>query len=270
MKIHADLRDVIPILLNGEVGCHSEWLEFARGLDKKYPAVLSEYYNSDKPLNPYVFFKEFSEFWDEGELVVVANGSCCVSNFQAMVVKKDQRIFGNSGCASMGYGLPAAVGACFNDLNKRVVCLEGDGSIQMNLQELQTAVHHNLNLKIVWVNNEGYHSIRQTQTNNFNGNFCGVSKDNGISFPSAEKIANAYGIKFFKVEKISDITEQSKKFLACEGVAIMEAVVDKTQFFAPKLSSKMMPDGKMMSPEIEDMYPFIDEQELKEIMSYGK
>ena len=270
MKIHADLREVMPILLEKTVGDHGDWLAHAVSLDKKYPACLPEYYNKNYPLNPYVFFKEFSHQWEEDELVVVTNGSCCVSNFQAMEIKKGQRVYGNSGCASMGYGLPASIGACFNDLNKRVICMEGDGSIQMNLQELQTAVHHNLNLKIVWVNNDGYHSIRQTQTNNFNANFCGVSPENGVSFPSAEKIATAYGIKFFKVDKVEGIKETISQFLQADGVAMLEAVVDKEQFFAPKLSSKMLPDGKMVSPQIEDMFPFIDEAEMAEIMNYGK
>ncbi len=270
MKIHADLRDVLPILSEKTVGDHSDWLNHAVELDKRFPACLKEYYVKDYPLNPYVFFTEFSKQWEENELVVVANGSCCVSNFQTMVIKKGQRVYANSGCASMGYGLPASIGACFNNLEKRVICLEGDGSIQMNLQELQTAVHHKLNLKILWVNNDGYHSIRQTQTNNFNANFCGVSGDNGVSFPDAGKIANAYGIKFFKVDKIEGMQETIKEFLNSEGVCMLEAVVDKEQFFAPKLSSKMLPDGKMVSPQIEDMFPFITDEEMAEIMNFGK
>lgn len=267
LKIHADLACVMPILVNTDVGDHKKWLEKARKINLDYPAVLPEYHN-DKTLNPYVFFKRFSSFWADDELVVCANGSCCVSNFQAMEVKKNQRIFANSGCASMGYGLPAAIGACFTNKSKRVVCLEGDGSIQMNLQELQTAVHHNLNLKIVWVNNDGYHSIRQTQTNNFKANFCGVSSDNGISFPSAQKIATAYGIKYFACATEQELNAVAEQFLSAEGVCILEAIVDKTQFFAPKLSSKIQPDGSIVTPEINDMYPFLPDGELEKIMEF--
>lgn len=148
--------------------------------------------------------------------------------------------------------------------------MEGDGSIQMNLQELQTAVYNKSNLKIVWVNNDGYHSIRQTQTNNFKANFCGVSDGNGISFPEAERIAYAYKIPFFKVDSIDNLDETIKEFLACDGNAILEAVVDKTQFFEPKLSSKIQPDGSIVTPQIEDMYPFLDADEFKEIIEFAK
>lgn len=269
LKIHADLKEILPLLKNEFVGDHSGWLNRARIIDKKYPATCPEYYNSDKPLNPYVFFKEFSSFWAEGETVVVTNGSCCVSNFQSLIVKNGQRIFGNSGCASMGYGLPASIGASAGLGGKRVICMEGDGSIQMNLQELQTAVYNKSNLKIVWVNNEGYHSIRQTQTNNFKANFCGVSDGNGLSFPEAERIAYAYKIPYFKVDSAQSLSKVIPEFLACEGNAILEAVVDKNQFFAPKLSSKIQPDGSIVTPPIEDMYPFLDEKEFKEIIDFA-
>lgn len=270
LKIHADLRELLPLLEDKKVGEHEEWLKHARALDKKYPACCEEYYKVNKPLNPYVFFKRFSSFWDKDETVVVTNGSCCVSNYQAMEVKPGQRIFGNSGCASMGYGLPAAIGAASAMNGRRVICMEGDGSIQMNIQELQTAVYNKSNLKIVWVNNDGYHSIRQTQTNNFKPNFCGFDKDSGVSFPSAEKIATAYGIDFFKVDSVENLDETVKEFLSSEGNAILEAVVDKEQFFEPKLSSKMMPDGSMVTPDISDMYPFLDKAEYEDVMNYGK
>ncbi len=270
LKIHADLKEFLPLVKDRTVGNHDAWVERARYIDKKYPAVRKEFYQNNKPLNPYVFFKRFSSFWDENEMVVVTNGSCCVSNFQALEVKKGQRIFGNSGCASMGYGLPAAIGASASLNGKRVICMEGDGSIQMNLQELQTAVYNKSNLKIVWVNNDGYHSIRQTQTNNFKANFCGVSDGNGISFPEAERIAYAYKIPFFKVDAIDNLDETIKAFLSCDGNAILEAVVDKTQFFEPKLSSKIQPDGSIVTPQIEDMYPFLDADEFKEIIEFAK
>ena len=166
----------------------------------------------------------------------------------------------------MGYGLPAAIGACIANGNRPTVCLEGDGSIQMNLQELQTVVHNKLNLKIFWLNNDGYHSIRQTQTNLFHSNFCGINAESGISFPSAEKIAHAYGIPYYRIDSVDAISSVLDAVLAQEGAALCEVLLDKRQFFAPKLSSKVYPDGTIVSPSLEDMYPFIPEEELKKDM----
>jgi acetolactate synthase-1/2/3 large subunit len=167
----------------------------------------------------------------------------------------------------MGYGLPASLGVAVERKGKRVICLEGDGSIQMNIQELQTIVHNKLNIKIIWINNNGYHSIRQTQTNLFSPPLCGVCGDNGVSFPDAGKIACAYGIPFRKIESISNIKEQIREALAIDGPVIIEAVVDPEQFFEPKLSSRRLTDGSMVSPALEDMFPFLSEEEMKNIIA---
>lgn len=267
MKIRADIRDVLKSLLSlpyEEKGQHEKWLAHARAMDKKYPAALPEYYEKKTPVNPYVFMYELSKLLPEGQITVTGNGSACVCSFQAMIVKTGQRLFTNSGSATMGYGVPAAIGAAFASGNKgNVVCLDGDGSVQMNLQELQTIVHHGLNIKLFWLNNDGYHSMRQTQTNLFGGRFSGVNKDSGISFPKAEKIAGAYDIPFFRIENTDTVSSIIEKVLAVKGPVLCEVVLDETQFFAPKLSSKVYPDGKIVSPSLEDMYPFLPEEELK-------
>jgi acetolactate synthase-1/2/3 large subunit len=167
----------------------------------------------------------------------------------------------------MGYGLPAALGVSIARRGGRVICLDGDGSIQMNLQELQTIVHNKLNIKIVWLNNNGYHSIRQTQMNLFKPPMCGVCSDNGISFPDAGKIAFAYGIPFVKADKLSELDERVREALSLDGPVILEAVLDPEQFFAPKLSSKKLPDGSMVSSPLEDMYPFLPDEEMARIRS---
>ena len=136
-------------------------------VNQKYPATLPEYYKNSGKLNPYVFINELSNVLEEDDTVVCGNGSACVITFQAAKIKQGQRFFTNSGCAAMGYGFPAAIGACVALKGKRVICIDGDGSFQMNLQELQTVVYNHLNIKIMYLNNNGYHSIRQTQTNLF-------------------------------------------------------------------------------------------------------
>ncbi len=268
MPIHADVKDVIEKLLESKFenknGEHKKWLEWCKSVNEKYPACLPRYYEKNNPMNPYTFIDTLFKVLPENEPVICGNGSACVITFQAANVKKGQRLFTNSGCASMGYGFPAAIGVAVNLDGKRVVCIDGDGSFQMNLQELQTVVHNNLNLKIIILNNNGYHSIRQTQKNIFSPHpLIGVSKENGISFPECEKLAECYGLKYVKIDDILSADEKIREFLNFDGPAICEAVVDPTQNFEPKLSSKVMPDGKIMSPQLDDMFPFLSREEYE-------
>lgn len=268
LPIHADLGDFLPglhqqLVQSGQKSGNIEWLVWCRNINQKYPAVLSNYYSTNSPVNPYVFMDKLSHYLEEGDVTVAGNGSACVCSFQAMVVKKNQRLFTNSGCASMGYGLPAALGAAVALKGRRVICLDGDGSIQMNLQELQTIIHNRLNIKIFWLNNDGYHSIRQTQTNIFNSRFCGVSDASGISFPSAEKIAIAYGFEFVKIDSLDTIDDTLEYVLQSDQPLLCEVVLDPAQGFEPKLSSRALPDGTMISPSLEDMFPFLPDDEMQ-------
>lgn len=268
LPIHADVKDVLQSLLDsgyaGRKEEHEKWLRWCRKTDARYPAVLADYYQRKSPVNPYVFMRRLFEALDENETVVTGNGSACVVSFQAAVIKKGTRLFTNSGCAAMGYGIPAALGVSFAKKGERVVCIDGDGSIQMNLQELQTIVYHHANIKIFVLNNDGYHSIRQTQSNFFHGALAGVDKENGISFPDMKKIAYAYGISYTCISDADRIGDIVKKVLDAEGAVICEVMIDKTQFFAPKFSSEAMPDGSIVSPAIDDMAPFLPREEYLE------
>ncbi len=267
-RIHADVGDVlrsIVELLDTPITGHEKWLSWCRGVNAKYPAVLPAYRECKSPVNPYVFIDAFSREAAEDETVVCGNGSACVVTFQTMRIRKGQRLFTNSGCAAMGYGFPAAIGCCIALHGRRVVCIDGDGSFQMNLQELQTVAHHRLNLKIIILNNNGYHSIRQTQTNLFAPPLVGVSADNGISFPNLEKIACAYGIRYRRIDDADAISRTLREMFAEEGPALCEVVVDEKQNFAPKLSSKILPDGSIVSPEIDDMFPFLPREEYEQV-----
>ncbi len=265
MPVHANLKDVLLEIINfGErdFGDHCDWLNWCRDINSLYPADLPQYYGTYK-LNPYVFIKKFTSLLYKDDAVICGNGSACVITFQTAVIKQGQRIFTNSGCAAMGYGFPAAVGACIARNNERTVCIDGDGSFMMNIQELQTVRYNNLNIKIVILNNNGYHSIRQTQSNLFNPPLVGVCDGNGISFPDFEKIAYAFDISYIKVQSESDIKLITDKVLSAEGPIICEVVVDEKQNFAPKLSSRKLEDGTMISPEIDDMYPFLSREEYE-------
>jgi len=270
MPIYADVKDVIKSMnsrLKGKLDNHKKWVDWGKGVNRRFPVCLDRYYEKASPINPYVFLKELFCRLENDDAIIVSNGSACICTFQAAFLKEGQRLFGNSGCASMGYGLPAALGVAVERKGKRVICLEGDGSIQMNMQELQTVVHNKLNIKIFWLSNDGYHSIRQTQTNLFSPPMCGVCADNGVSFPEAERIAYAYRIPFVKLASVTDLKQRIGESLAIDGPVIIEAVLDPEQFFEPKLSAKRLPDGSMISPPLEDMFPFLSEEEMNSIVS---
>jgi acetolactate synthase-1/2/3 large subunit len=270
LPIWANAQDVIASLLVNDLSvCHSpvhkEWLDWCRAVNAKYPVALPAYYEKKAPLNPYVFIDKFFKRLQDDDVVVCGNGSACVITFQAAAIKQQQRLFTNSGCAAMGYGFPAAIGCCFARNGERVICIDGDGSFQMNLQELQTVVHHGLNLKIIYLNNSGYHSIRQTQNNLFPPPLVGVSAESGVSFPCAEKLAYAYDIPFMRVSSIDDMPNLHNFIAGCSP-AFCEIMIDPAQNFEPKLSSKVLPDGKIVSPSLEDMFPFLDRDEFLQNM----
>lgn len=266
LPVHADVKDVMKSLSRAVYQpnpAHRDWIRWCKAIDAKYPAAKESYFAVSKPMNPYAFFDRFFDVLMPGDTIVCGNGAACVMTFQACKMKERQRLFTNSGCAAMGYGFPAAIGAAVARKGERVICVDGDGSFQMNLQELQTVKYNGLNLKIIYLNNNGYHSIRQTQTNLFQPPMVGVCDGNGLSFPEAERIAYAYQIPFFRIDDLEKTEEVLGKVLKEEGPVICEVVVDEKQNFEPKLSSKVLPDGKIVSPELDDMYPFLEREEYE-------
>ena len=272
MPIHADAKDFLTVLEqrlgDGVLFAENGWQEDCRGWKKNYPVVLPKHYEWKGLANPYAFVKKLSDRLPEGYTTVVGNGTACVVGSHGYTIKKGQRFIINSAVASMGYDLPAAVGVCVSLDKQEIVCLTGDGSIQMNLQELQTILTNKLPIKICVINNDGYHSIRQTQTNLF-GNHTKVGigpESNDLSFPSLEKLAWAYGYPYASCKSNDEIDAALDKAFSTEGAFIVETFVDPTQFFEPKSSTKRLPDGTLVSPPLEDLAPFLDREELKSIM----
>lgn len=265
--IHADLRDVLEDINKSDYQRnkeHQEWVDWCRNLDKKYPATLPEYYNDDNGLNPYVFMTEFFKELNEDESIVCGNGSACVVTFQAAMIKRKQRLYTNSGCAAMGYGFPAAVGACVARPEKRIICIDGDGSFMMNIQELQTVVFNKLNMKIFLLNNNGYHSIRQTQTNLFKGQpYVGIGGGYGLSIPDFSKVIPAFDIPYYMIDSLENIHDKMNEVLNTDGPVFCEVFVDWHQDFAPKSSSKVLPNGKIVSAAVDDMAPFLEREEYE-------
>lgn len=266
--ICADVKNVIEELNKVDflrTKSHDNWLLWCRKIKEKYPVVLKEYYNPGKKINPYVFTKILYDNLENTDTIVCSNGSSCVVPIQVSEIKQGQRLFCNSGCAAMGYGLPAALGAAVALDGKRVICLEGDGSIMMNLQELPTVKLYDLNMKIFIYNNNGYHSIRQTQRNNFGEPLVGVNKESGVAIPDFQKLAMAFDIPYFSLSKEEDANEIISDVLKEEGVAICEVFVDEEQNFAPKSSAKVLEDGSIVSPSIDEMAPFLPAEEYEAV-----
>lgn len=271
--IHADLREffaaaeTIATPASDNPEARAAFLRRCRERSAKYPVVLPEYWSDEGPINPYVFGKVLFDELKEGDIVVSGDGTACVTIFQAAQLKPGQRLYTNSGCASMGYDLPGAIGAYYGAGGKRIICLAGDGSIMMNLQELQTIAGHDLPIKLFVLNNDGYHSIRQSQQNHFPDNIVGCGPDSGLTFPEFDRLAAGFGIASSKVARDADLASAIRAALDSNGPHLCEVMIDKRQEFAPKLSSRRLEDGTMISPPLEDLSPFLATEELAEAMA---
>jgi len=243
---------------------HKLWLERARQWKTQYPVVQPEQRVPGPPLNPYDFIDRLFALLGNDDAVVCGNATACIVPYQAGRLKMGQRLISNSGSASMGYDLPAAIGVAVAR-NARTICLAGDGSLQMNVQELQTIVGYNLPVKIFVLNNGGYLSIRQTQTGFFEGRKIGESADSGVTFPRMAKVAAAYGIPAFSIDKVADL-EIVQRELDSPGPALFDVFLDQAQGFEPRLRSRILPNGQILTPNLEDMYPFLSQEELSSNM----
>ncbi|OIQ88012.1 acetolactate synthase large subunit [mine drainage metagenome] len=266
MPIQADLKDLIPALAAapypGPTADHSNWLDWSKERMRRYPIVRPEYWDNPR-INPYCFMHTLFEQLEEDQIVVTGNGSACVVSFQAAEIKRGQRLWTNSGCATMGYDLPASIGAHKASGGKSIVCLAGDGSIMMNLQELQTIVGNGLPIKIFILNNSGYVSIFQTHRNFFNGVEVGGGPKSGVNFPDFGKLSLAFGFPYQRAETHADLVSAIRQTLTQSGPAVCEIVIDENQIFSPKLGAKQLPDGRIVSPPLEDLSPFLPREELE-------
>jgi acetolactate synthase-1/2/3 large subunit len=243
-----------------ETGRHSEWLAWCRDRVATYPAVLPRQRTAAKGINPYYFVETLFQESAQDDVFVCGDATACIVPFQVAQIRKGQRVFSNSGAASMGYDLPAAIGAAVAREGKRVFCLAGDGSLMMNIQELQTVAFNKLPIFIFLLNNGGYLSIRSTQSNFF-GLLVGESAESGVSFPDGVAVGKAFGIESVRIEG-EGFREQLRQALTRPGPLLCEVMLDRTQPFEPKLSSKRLPDGRMVTAPLEDMAPFLDREEF--------
>ena len=261
MKLNYDLKDFLTILNKKNYSFdsehHKKYLSWSKDLLKRFPVFDASKISKNK-VNPYHFVNELFNNLNDNQVVVTSDGTAVVTTFQGAVLKPGQRLFSNSGSASMGFGLPASIGACIANNLKKTICIEGDGSIQMNIQELASVRYHNLPLKIFVLSNEGYHSIRQTQNKYFPDNITGCGPESGLMFPDFKNIAKAYDLDYEIINNKQSLTSKLKEVLRSKNPIVCEIILDKDQEFEPKASSKMYEDGTMKSAPLYDLYPFLD------------
>ena len=271
LKVNGDIKNFFNELYkklspqNIQKNKWSEWISFNKSMLKKYPPTLPCQKIKNDYINPYYFVDKLFKKLKEGQIIVCADGTACVVTFQAALIKRNQRMFHNSGCASMGYEIPAAIGA-YNSKKKEIICIAGDGSIMMNIQELVIIGAKQLPIKIFLLNNEGYHSIRQTQQNYFPKNKVGCGVESGLPFPNFKEISKGFLINYALSEDENSLENEIMKTLNNKGPVIHEIKLNLKQSFEPKLSSRKLDDGTMTTSELEDMAPFLPTKELEQII----
>ena len=270
-SIHSDVKLFLQELLrqinhNGfNREKYADWLTWCKARLVRYPAVLPLHREQKgEHINPYYFVERLFENLESDDVVVCGNGTANVVAFQAAKLKSGQRLIANTGDASMGFDLPAAIGAAIARQGKRVICLAGDGSLQLNLQELQTVVQYQLPVKIFVLNNAGYLSIRLSQANMFK-RLTGESTQSGVSFPDIVKVAQAYGLPAMRIG-YDQLEGGIQSALQMPGPVVCDVILDPNQPFEPRVGARQLPDGKIISSNLEDMTPFLDEKELAENM----
>lgn len=266
LAICADVKSFISgvmAALPDDLPRFKNWIEWCNRIKGKYPPHTTDQMTCAGGVNPYHMTAALSKLCPADASVAIGNGTVSIAAFQTWEIKRGQKVFCNSGCASMGYDLPASLGAA-TATGKITVCLAGDGSLMMNLQELATVTYRKLPIKIFLFDNGGYTSIRQTQGNLFSPEFIGCDKGSGVGFPDFARLAEALGFKTSTISTHDEINSVSSRVFETDEPEFIIVKIPSSLGFSPKLSARRLPDGKMVSPSLEDMFPFLDRKEMEE------
>jgi len=256
---HAFLTELATALPQNQLPDYGTWAAKIRYWRKLFPNVTDEMRNQPQYVNSYYFYEILSEEMRAEDIMIWDQGAAYHSSTVAFKLQFRQKAFSNDGFTPMGYGLPAAIGACFAS-NRQVVCVHGDGGLQLNVQELQTVRHHNLPLKLFVFNNEGYTSIKHTQQAYFDGFFVGVDPSSGLSCPDTCKIAAGFALPSMRVESNADLRTAIRKALDTPGPMVVDVLLHPLQKIQPAVKSERLPDGRMASKPLEDMWPYLDRE----------
>lgn len=246
----------------------SAWVDTCNNWKKNYPFVEPDglHKEMDGMLNSYSFVKELNKHFTPNEIIVTDMGTALTCTHQAIEVTDQQRVVTSTGLGEMGFGLPGAIGASLAADGQRVILINGDGSMMMNLQEMQTIVHLNLPIKLFVYINDGYLTIKHTQNNLFGSKFAGSGAKSGVTCPDYSKIGEAFGFKTFKISTLQEAETLLPTVLAEDGPVLCEVFIHSMQLLAPKTSFNINPDGTLVSPPLEDLYPFLTREVLHQEM----
>ena len=266
IKIRSDAKKFLELLYNKLKNYNSpkKWLSFCRNVRKKYPILIPKMIDEKKFVNSYFFIHTLSKLINERHSIVTDMGFSFTTSHQALKIHKTKNFYTNSGHAPMGWGLPAAIGTYFAHKNKKkdIICLTGEGGLQMNIQELATVMHNKIPMKIFIFNNGGYLTIKQTQILGFKGRIMGADNSSGLSFPSYKKMAEAHKMKYLKISRQNNLLQKIKKVLSIKGPVICELMMNPDEEQIPKAINRRDKNGKSIPTEFEDMYPFLPREEL--------
>ena len=268
--INKDLKFFLSVfktkLKNQNIPDWTNWINKTRGWKKKYPVFQSEYKTNDGKINSFYFMEVLSDKLTDNNIVVTDMGTSYTCTMQSLQMNGKARLFTSSACCSMGFGLPGAIGAYFADPNKDIILIAGDGGLQMNIQELQTIIHNKIPLKIFLLNNNGYLAISLMQDNLFKGKYIGSNPDSGISNPNFTKLADAYGFKTYILNNNTELENKIDEILNTEGPVLCEIMMVENQLLIPRVQSSKDKNGKIISNSLENMFPYLSDDEMKEIM----
>lgn len=261
VPIVADVGVVVDRLLAAKINLPviDEWKARIAEWKKRYPITVP-----DKELTTYALVQELSDQLPEGALVAPCSaGTTAEIFFQAYVAKKNQKVRSSHGLGSMGFEIPNAIGMCIASGGKDVICIAGDGGVQLNIQELAVIAGRKLPVKIFVMNNNGYASIRNMQNNHFKGHYVGCDESSGLHLPNLQKLAAAYGIAYERIDALGDLKDGVRSALSTHGAYLCELIVKGDCLVTPRTATQVMPDGTMRSSRLENQYPFLSEEEVR-------
>nr|NNM91501.1 thiamine pyrophosphate-binding protein [Bacilli bacterium] len=263
------IKEFLRQLLHVEKKDRSAWFDYCHSMKRSYP-LLAEYTLSEKYVNMYVLMDVLSDQLNNVDIVVPdSGGNPSGLTLVTWRVKKGQRVIFNLGLGSMGFGLPTSIAVSLASERSRVVSINGDGGFQLNIQELEAVKRLDLPIKYFILNNDGYASIKSSQDNHFGRN-VGCNELSGLTLPNIRDLAMAYGIPFFVIQTNDQVSELVQQVLATSGPVICDVMIDPKEELLPKVASKQLPDGKMASSKLEDLFPFLPEEEVRKNMSISE
>ncbi|MCM1451581.1 MAG: thiamine pyrophosphate-binding protein [Clostridium sp.] len=273
IKVHADAGDFINALNNAldiDNSIYEDWVKQSQQWRKEFPIIKEEWKNDKVFVNSYLLIECISKHMQVDDVFVGGRAGTCVdATIQAFKVKKGQEVYITKGLSSMGNGIPAAIGGAYAT-GKRIVCVVGDGGFVMNSQELEVIRRGNLPIKIFVLDNKGYSTIRNTQTNVFDGHLVGCSPESGLTIGSIKKISEAYGLSTLTIRNAYELDYIVNKSMCSHDPCVIIVNVSPTQLIEPRQASARDSEGNMFSRPLEDMKPLLPREKLEEIMSVSK